>query len=117
MEFDKIFIDDLLIRTIIGINPDERVHKQDVIINLVLFTDTRRAAESDSIDDAVNYKEIKMAVMKLVEGSSYNLVEKLASEIASCCLGFPGVERVKVRLEKPGALRFAKSVGIEIIRG
>ena len=116
MELDRIFITDLLIRAIIGINPEERVHKQDVILNIILYADTSEAAGTDNIENAVNYKEIKKAVIRLVEASSCNLIEKLASDTAALCLEFPGVEKVTVKLEKPGALRFAKSVGIEITR-
>lgn len=114
---DKIFVKDLLVRGIIGINPEERVKLQDILINMTLFADIRRAAESDDIDDAVNYKSITKRVIEHVESSSDYLVEKLVSDIARIVLTeFAGVERVRVRVEKPGALRFAESVGIEIER-
>ena len=113
---DKIFIKDLLIRSIIGINPDERLKKQDILINIVLFADTRQAAETDDINDAVNYKAITKRIIEHVEASSDFLVEKLVNDIACIILkGFP-VQKVRIRVEKPGALRFAESVGIEIER-
>lgn len=113
---DKVLISDLLIRGIIGINPDERVKKQDIVINIVMYTDIRRAAETDDIDDTTNYKDISKRVIEFVEASSFLLVERLATEIARLILDDHSVSRVQVRVEKPGALRFARSVGIEIER-
>jgi len=113
---DKIIIKDLLVRSIIGINPEERVKKQDILINMVLFADIRQAAQSDDIEDAVNYKAITKRVIDHVENSSDLLVEKLVSDIARLVLTEFPVEKIRVRVEKPGALRFAQSVGIEIER-
>jgi FolB domain-containing protein len=113
---DKIIIKDLLLRGIIGINPDERVKKQDILLNIVMYHDIRPAAESDDIGDAANYKEISKRVVEFVEGSSFLLVERLVTEIARLILTEYPIRRVRVRVEKPGALRFAKSVGIEIDR-
>ncbi len=113
---DKIFIKDLLLRTIIGINEDERLNRQDVLINLVLDVDTSKAGETDSIDDAINYRTITKNVISLVESSRFMLVEKLAEEIAEICLKDSRVNFAEVRVEKPAALRFSKSVGIEIKR-
>jgi len=113
---DKIRIQDLLLRCIVGINPDERENKQDVVLNITLFADLTKAAASDEIDDTVNYRTIKNQVIELVESSSFYLVEKLAGEIAEVCLGNDLVEAVRVSVEKPGALRFARSVGVEIMR-
>lgn len=113
---DKIIIRDLLLRGIIGINPDERVKRQDILLNMVLYTDIRRAAETDDIADAANYKAISKRVIDHVEASADFLVEKLVTDIARIILTEYPIRRVKVRVEKPGALRFAKSVGIEIDR-
>ena len=113
---DKIIIKDLLLRGIIGINPDERVKKQDILLNIVLYHDIRRAAESDDIADAANYKAISKRVMEYVEASEHMLVERLVTEIARLILTEYPISQVRVRVEKPGALRFAKSVGIEIDR-
>ena len=114
---DRILIQDLLLRAIIGINPEERRNRQDVLINLTLYVDTQAAGLSDDIADAVNYRTITKRVIALVEGSQFYLVEKMAAEIAVICLEDPRVERARVRVEKPGALRFARSVGLEIERG
>lgn len=114
---DKILVKDLLVRGIIGINPEERIKLQDVLINMVLYADTRAAAQTDDIEKAVNYKSITKRIIEHVEASSDYLVEKLVNDIARIILTeFEGVERVQVRVEKPGALRFARSVGIEIER-
>jgi FolB domain-containing protein len=113
---DKIFIKDLLLRGIIGINDDERVNKQDILINITIFADTRPAAVSDDIKDAVNYRTITKRIIDHVESSADFLVEKLVNDLARIILTEFSAERVIVRLEKPGALRFAQSVGIEIER-
>jgi D-erythro-7,8-dihydroneopterin triphosphate epimerase len=113
---DRIYIRDLMLRCVIGIFPHERKQKQDVIINLVLEGDFAKAGRTDDIADAVNYKTIKQNVVRLVEKSSFKLVERLASEIARICLKDKRVRRVTVTLDKPGALRFARSVAVELTR-
>ncbi len=113
---DQIQIKDLLLRAIIGINAEERRNRQDVLINITLHADTRAAGQSDDINDAVNYRTLTKRIVALVENSQFYLVEKLAAEIATLCLDDPRVERADVRVEKPGALRFARSVGVEIQR-
>ncbi len=113
---DFIEIEDLLVRAIVGINPDERENRQDVMITVRLEADLRPAARTDSIDDAVNYKSIKKSIIAFVEESSFQLVETLAEEVAQVCLKDSRVERVRVHLRKPGALRFARSVGVCIER-
>lgn len=113
---DKVFIKDLLVRGIIGVNDWERHEEQDILINVVLFTDTRRAAASDRIEDCVNYRTIAKKIQAYTEKASRWTVEALANDLARLCLEEPGVERVLVRVEKPGAVRFADSVGVEIER-
>ena len=113
---DRIKITDLHLRAIIGINPDERKNLQDVLINIVLYVDSRPAAKSDDISDSANYRTITKEIIKLVESSRFYLIEKLASEIAAICLKSQQVETVSVNVQKPTALRFAKSVGITIER-
>lgn len=115
MTGDRILVRDLLVRGIIGVNDWEREKKQDILINLELEFDLRPAAESDDVEDALNYRTLTKAVIAHVEASSYQLVEALAEAIARLCLEH-GARRVRVRVEKPGALRFAASVGVEIER-
>jgi FolB domain-containing protein len=113
---DKIHIRDLRVRCIIGINADERRERQDVTVHITLHADLRKACLSDNIRDTVDYKTIKKAVLSLIEESKYFLVEKMASEIATICLRDRVVKAVTVIVEKPGALRFAKTVDVEITR-
>lgn len=113
---DQIHIKDLLLRAIVGINPEEREKQQDVLINITLTADTSQAGLSDAIEDAVNYKTITKQVIRMVEASSFFLVERLAVEIAELCLVDPQVDVARVFVQKPGALRFARSVGVEIER-
>jgi D-erythro-7,8-dihydroneopterin triphosphate epimerase len=113
---DRIEIKDLLLRCIIGLSDAERTAKQDVLINLVLWTDHRAAAASDDIREAVNYRTVTKQVIEHVEASQYFLLETLAERIAEICLQEPHVASVEVSVEKPGALRFARSVGVRIVR-
>ncbi|NIS83544.1 MAG: dihydroneopterin aldolase [Anaerolineales bacterium] len=116
MSEDRIIIKDLLLRGIIGINDWEREKRQDILINITLFGDLKPAGRSDDINDAINYRTVTKRVIDHVETSERYTVEALAADLAHICLDNPRVERAKVRVEKPGALRFAKSVGVEIER-
>jgi len=114
---DRIVIEGLLVRGIVGINPEERKNLQDIVIDITLGVDTRAAAASDDIADAVNYRSVTKAIIAHVERGEPMLVERLAAEIAALCLGFDErIEEVEIELHKPGALRFADSVGIVIHR-
>jgi len=113
---DRILIKDLRARCILGINDDERREKQDVVVNLALAADLRKAGKSDRFEDAVDYRALKKRILAMVEGSSYYLVEGLAERIAEMCLEHPRVAQAQVTVEKPSALRFARSVGVEITR-
>lgn len=114
---DKILIKDLQARCILGIKEDERREKQDVIINLILYTDLRKPGKTDRIEDAVDYKLVKKRVLSIVEDSQFYLVEALAERITEVCLENSAIQQVQVCVEKPAALRFARSVGVEILRG
>jgi FolB domain-containing protein len=116
MTEDRIEIRDLLLRGILGINAEERDKKQDILVNLTLFADLREAGRSDDIADTANYRTITKRLIEHVEQVGRFTVEALAADIARLCLEDPRVARVRVRVEKPGALRFARSVGVEIER-
>jgi FolB domain-containing protein len=103
-------------RAIIGVNPDERTHRQDVVVNLDLEVDIRPAARSDDVADAVDYSTVAKAVQALVEGSSYQLLERLAAEIARVCLQDERVLAARVRVDKPRAVRTGRSAAVEIVR-
>ncbi len=114
---DKIYIRDIALRCIVGVYEAERLEKQDVVVNVTLHTDLSKAGETDDFADTVDYKAVKKAIVTLVENSNYFLLEALASAIAGTCLRIdPRIEQVEVLAEKPGALRFARTVGVEICR-
>ena len=113
---DKILISDLVARGHLGVPEEERIQTQDILINLVLFADLRRCGATDDVAYSVDYAEVSRQVLELVEKTTRHTVEALAEDIASLCLTFPGVEGVRVRLEKPNKVRFARSVGVEIER-
>src|SRR3954466_4958056 len=113
---DRILIKDLMLRCVLGLSEEERREKQDVLINLILWTDLRPAIASDSIEDAVDYSALKKRIVAMVDGSHFHLAETLADRIATVCLEQKAVQQVQVTVEKPTALRFAHSVGVELIR-
>ncbi len=113
---DKITIKNLRLRCLIGINPDELKEEQEIILNVSYWYDFSKAVKSDRISDAVNYGEINNAIIKLVEGSKFNLAETLAERIAALCMANPRIMRAKVRVEKTKALKSAQSVGAQVIR-
>ena len=114
---DKIEIKDLLVRGILGINPDERKNRQDILINVIMWADTRPAALSDRIEDAVNYRTVSKSIIEHIENGQPMLVERLVAEIVRICFEADArVEAVEARVEKPTALRFARSVGVTIYR-
>ncbi len=115
-KMDKIIIRDLLARGCIGIGEQERERPQDILINVALFYDSRRAAESDNIADCVNYAAMAKRLLKAVEGNQRKTVEALARDLADICLEHELVLKVQLRVEKTSIVRFAGAVGIEIER-
>jgi FolB domain-containing protein len=113
---DKIIIKDLLVRGIIGVNDWERENPQDILINIEIETDLSKAGASDDLNDSINYRSVAKRIIAHAESAGRLTVEALAADLASICLEEPGAQKVRVRVEKPGALRFAKSVGVEIER-
>ena len=113
---DEIEIRDLQFRCIVGVNEDERREKQDVVAQITLYLDLRTAGETDDMVDTVDYRALKRQILGMAEQSTFRLVEALAQHIAEICLRYDRVQRVAVGVEKPGALRFARTVGVRIIR-
>ncbi len=113
---EKIYIEGLLLRTIIGIHPHEREEKQDIIVSLEIWADLKKAMEDDSIEDTIDYRALKKNIIKEVEKTNFYLIEALANFIGNLVLKEEKVLKVKVKVEKPGALRFAKTVGVEIFK-
>jgi len=113
---DKIFLSALTVECIVGIWEWERRVKQTVIIDLEMATDIRKAAASDHIDDTIDYKKVAKRLLAFVGESQFHLVETLTEQIARIVVTEFGVSWVKVRLNKQGAIRGARDVGIEIER-
>jgi FolB domain-containing protein len=113
---DQIFIRNLIARGIIGVNDREREQPQEILINIVLFADLRKAGNSDNIEDSVNYRTVAKKVLAHAESAQRQTVEALASDVARLCLEELGVQHVRIRVEKPGAVRFSRSVGVEVER-
>lgn len=115
---DRVFVQGLELYCVIGLQPWERQVMQKVRIELAMDADCRPAAATDDPTKALDYKAVSKRVQQLVEGSSFLLVESLAERIAAMILDdFPGASSVTVRVAKPGAVRFAEAVGVEIRRG
>lgn len=113
---DKVFIKDLLVQGIIGINEEERLKPQDVLINIILYTNINKGGKTDKIEYCVNYRTVAKKIIALVSNSQRYTVEALAIDIATLCLKEKLVQKAMVRVEKPGAVRFSRSVGVEIER-
>ena len=114
---DTIFLHDLKIDTVIGIWDWERKIRQTVVIDLEMSADIARAAATDSVEDTLNYKSVAKRIQTFVGESSFQLVETLAEKIAQIVREEFGVQWVKVRVNKPGAIRGSRDVGILIERG
>ena len=114
---DIIFLNDLRIETVIGIWDWERKIRQTVSIDLEMAADIRKAAASDSVEDTLNYKSVAKRLQQFVGDSSFQLVETLAEKVAEIVINEFDVPWVRVRLNKPGAIRGARDVGILIERG
>ena len=115
-ESDQILVRDLRFRCIVGVNDEERHEKQDVVAQITLDIDLRKAGRTDALEDTVDYRALKKEVLAMAERSHFQLVEALAESIAAICLKGERVSRVVVAVEKPGALRFARTVGVRIVR-
>ena len=114
---DRVFVSELEVYCIIGLQAWERQVKQKVRIDLTLETDARPAAAADDVAEALDYRAVAKRVAEITEGSAYQLVESLAERIATSVLDeFPRAAAVTVRVANPGAVRFAASVGVEIRR-
>jgi dihydroneopterin aldolase/D-erythro-7,8-dihydroneopterin triphosphate epimerase len=113
---DRIFIRDLAIRCIVGTEEQERQEKQEVLVDITMVVDLRKAGRTDALADTIDYRALKKRILHLAEESRFHLIEALAQSIADECLRDERVERVEVTVEKPGALRFARTVGVEIVR-
>lgn len=108
-----IRIKNLRLKAIVGLNDWERRRLQRIIINIAMTLDGKQAAQSDRIEDTIDYKQLKKKIIQGVENSNFFLIEKLASHILEIVMKNPKVVRATVEVDKPGALRFSDSVSIE----
>lgn len=113
---DRVYIKDLSARGIIGIRPWEREKPQEILINVTAITDTALAGRTDDIQHCVDYSSLAKQLRTHAESAGRFTVEALAEDLAHICLAHQHVQKVLVRVEKPGAVRFAHSVGVEIER-
>ena len=113
---DRIRIQGLRLSCVIGLNEWERMVQQEVVIDITIHADTRKAGATDDVTDTVNYRTVSKKVVEYVTASRFKLVEALAENIARLCLSEAGVRRVDVSVRKPGAVRHADLVGIDITR-
>ena len=114
---DIVYISDLRIETIIGIYAWEREIRQVISIDLEMAADNRKAAATESIEDALNYKAVAKRLIQFVEESEFQLVETLAERIAEIVLDEFDVDWLRLKLGKPGAVTGSKEVGVIIERG
>ena len=110
----KIQISDLKLRTIIGTNDWERTTKQEVLINISLEHNATKAIATDNLKDTVDYRALTKRIIKEVEGSRFLLLEKLTDYVLNIVMENPKVKNATVRIDKPRALRFARSVSVEL---
>ncbi len=109
-----INITNLRLRTLIGFNPDERVKKQDVVLNIEITYSISDAVLEDSVEHALNYKTITKRVIAHVEDGQFLLLEKLVADVLAICSEHPSVHHARVTIDKPHALRFADSVSLTL---
>ncbi|NLG34194.1 MAG: dihydroneopterin aldolase [Lentisphaerae bacterium] len=113
---DWIHLRRMQVHCVLGVHPAERVQKRMVWMDISLECDTRPAAKTDELNDALNYELIEAEVVALAKKARYRLVESLAELVAEACLKYPQVESVRVVVDKPGALPLTQSVAVEIVR-
>ena len=109
-------ITNLRLRTIVGIYEWEKKTRQDIIINVELEFDGSEAVRTDDIEYSVDYKKINKDIIAAVENREYNLIERICGDISEIVMSNEKVQRVSVRVDKPGALRFTDSVSVELTR-
>ena len=114
---DIIFLTDLRIETVIGVFDWEREIKQTVVFDLQMGADIRKAAASEQLEDTLDYKSVAKRIIDFVEKSEFQLVETLAEKVAEIILNEFNVPWVRVQLNKQGAVRGARDVGVIIERG
>lgn len=113
---DQIYIRDLTLSVIIGTNPEERLTRQNIILNLELQCDLTLAGRSDNLDDTVDYFSLYQQIVSLAETSNFFLLERFAQAVAELSLCSSRVRAVTVTLDKPAVLPLARAASIRITR-
>lgn len=113
---DQIHINGLHLRTFIGVAEWEKKARQDIVVDIIIHHDQSRAAESDLVDDTIDYRGIRDEVVHYAETSHHQLLESFAETVAEMVLKREGVIATDVQVTKPGALRYADSVAVSIHR-
>jgi dihydroneopterin aldolase len=114
---DIVYIRDLKIETVIGVNDWEREVRQTVSLDLEMATDIQVAAETDDVADTIDYKAVAKRLISFVEGTDFQLVESIAERVSDIIREEFGVSWVRLRVSKPGAVTGAQDVGVVIERG
>ena len=114
---DIIYLNELKIETVIGIYNWERQIKQTVVLDIEMATNIRQAATTDRIEDTLNYKAVAKRLIEFVSHSDFQLIETLAESVAEIVMTEFSVPWIRVQLNKPGAVRGAREVGVIIERG
>ncbi len=113
---DRILIRALEVPCLVGINPEERVQKQTIRVDVDLECDLSPGTRSDRIEDTLNYRTLNKKMILEIRNSRYGLIEALAERLCALCLEDQRVRCATVRIEKPGALRYARGVAVELVR-
>lgn len=114
IQIAKIHIENLRLRTFIGIKEDEKKNRQDVIINIWIHYSADKAVQSNEIEEALNYRTVTKKVVKHVESGRFLLLERMTEEVLSVVMESPQIIWAEVKIDKPGALRFSDSVSISL---
>lgn len=114
MNKTTITIKDIAVTCILGVSEEERSHKQEILVSVLLRVDAKKDSQSDNVLDTVNYKDVYLNVIETVEKSQFHLLEALCGHLCLVCLQYPGVLNVTVSVTKPHRLPKAKGVTVEM---
>jgi dihydroneopterin aldolase len=113
---DTIFVDGLEIRTVLGVEDWEREEPQTILVDLRMSCDAAHAARTDDVADALNYRTVAKDALAFGAAARFRLVETFAERLADHLIARHGIERLWMRVAKPGAVRFSRTVGVELER-
>jgi FolB domain-containing protein len=113
---DRIYLQDIRVACVIGTRPEERSRTQEIGIDVCLHLDLEEPGRSDKLEDTVDYGYLAGEITAMAESSSFQLLERLAEEVASLALAHPKVEQVEVKVSKPRALPRGRAAAVEIFR-